>query len=198
YQKIKNCCEQTARHGFKYLWVDTCCIDKTSSAELQEVICSMYKWYRNAKICYVYLEDYKSRIGTTSGPSSCRWFRRGWTLQELIAPSSVELYDSKWNLFGTKASLCLQLADITAIDPLVLRGADPTIQTVAERMSWASSRSTSRIEDTAYSLMGLFNVFMPMLYGEGSRAFMRLQEEIMKQSEDCTIFAWKCARIESR
>ncbi|KAG4427935.1 hypothetical protein IFR05_016582, partial [Cadophora sp. M221] len=197
YQKIKNCCEQAARHGFKYLWVNTCCIDKTSSAKLQEAICSMYKWYRNAQICYVYLENYKSRGGTTSELSSCKWFKRGWTLQELIAPSSVEFYDSKWNSFGTKISLCLQLADITGIDPLVLRGADPTRQTVAERMSWASRRSTSRIEDTAYSLIGLFNVFMPILYGEEGRAFIRLQEEIMKQSEDYTIFAWKCAGLES-
>jgi hypothetical protein len=217
YQKIKNCCEQAARHGFKYLWVDTCCIDKSSSAELQEAICSMYKWYKNARICYVYLEDFEPWSSPPSKLSSCKWFKRGWTLreymvyygantsrflissiEELIAPSSVEFYDSKWDKFGTKASLCEQIADITGIDSLVLCGADPTRRTVAERMSWASERSTSRIEDTAYSLMGLFDVFMPMLYGEGDRAFIRLQEEIMKQSEDYTIFAWKCAGPETR
>ncbi|KAG9236043.1 heterokaryon incompatibility protein-domain-containing protein [Amylocarpus encephaloides] len=197
YQKIKKCCEQAARDGFKYLWVDTCCIDKSSSAELQEAICSMYKWYQNARVCYAYLEDYEPETSPPSQLSSCKWFTRGWTLQELLAPASVKFYDSKWIKFGTKTNLCLQLADITGIDPQVLRGGDPMRQAVAERMSWASGRTTSRIEDAAYSLMGLFNVFMPMLYGEGERAFMRLQEEIMKQSEDYTLFAWNCAEPES-
>ncbi|KAG0647601.1 Vegetative incompatibility HET-E-1 [Hyphodiscus hymeniophilus] len=190
YQKIKSCCEQAARDGYKYLWVDTCCIDKTSSAELQEAICSMYKWYKNAGVCYTYLEDYDGS-SPLSQLSSCKWFKRGWTLQELIAPAIVKFYDLKWEKIGSKDNLCQQISDITGIDPDVLRGADPTKLTVAERMSWASERLTSRIEDVAYSLMGLFNVFMPMLYGEGNRAFIRLQEEIMKQSEDYTIFAWK-------
>ncbi|KAH8595415.1 heterokaryon incompatibility protein-domain-containing protein [Bisporella sp. PMI_857] len=190
YQKIKNFCAQAAHDDCKYLWVDTCCIDKTSSAELQEAICSMYKWYKNARVCYAYLEDYDAS-SPQSQLSSCKWFKRGWTLQELIAPAIVKFYDSKWVEFGTKDDLCQQISDITGIDPRVLRGADPTKLTVAERMSWASGRLTSRIEDIAYSLMGLFNVFMPMLYGEGNRAFIRLQEEIMKQSEDYTIFAWK-------
>jgi hypothetical protein len=117
--------------------------------------------------------------------------------EELIAPTCVEFYDSKWNACGTKTSLCQQIAGITGIDPLILNGADPTRRTVAEKMSWASERSTSRIEDTAYSLMGLFNVFMLMLYGEGERAFIRLQEEIMKRSEDYTIFAWETTEPQS-
>jgi hypothetical protein len=117
--------------------------------------------------------------------------------EELIAPSRITFFDSTWHEVGTKATLCQQIADITGIDPPVLQGEDdPRKRTVAERMSWTSGRSTSRIEDTAYSLMGLFNIFMPMLYGEGHRAFIRLQEEIMKQSEDYTIFAWKCAKPE--
>jgi hypothetical protein len=118
--------------------------------------------------------------------------------EELIAPSRITFFDSTWHEVETKATLCQQIADITGFDPPVLQGAaDPRNRTVAERMSWASGRSTSRIEDTAYSLMGLFNIFMPMLYGEGHRAFTRLQEGIMKQSEDYTIFAWKCAKTES-
>lgn len=112
-------------------------------------------------------------------------------IEELIAPAFVEFYDQNWNEIGTKQSLCDQIAIITSIDPLVLRGAPPTSRTIAERMSWAAYRSTTRIEDAAYSLMGLFNVFMPMLYGEGKRAFIRLQEEIIKQTEDYTIFSWK-------
>jgi hypothetical protein len=105
----------------------------------------------------------------------------------------VEFYDKEWNEIGTKFSLCELISQITSIDPNVLRGSDPTKRTISERMSWAASRSTTRIEDAAYSLMGLFNVNMPMLYGEGSRAFIRLQEEIMKESEDYTIFAWKAS-----
>jgi hypothetical protein len=112
-------------------------------------------------------------------------------IEELIAPAFVEFYDQNWNEIGTKQSLCDQIAKRTSIDPLVLRGANPTSRTVAERMSWAAYRSTTRIEDAAYSLMGIFNVFMPMLYGEGKRAFIRLQEEIIKQTEDYTIFSWK-------
>lgn len=118
-------------------------------------------------------------------------------IEELIGPAIVKFYDSNWVGFGTKDDLCQQISDITGIDHHVLRGADPTKLTVAERMSWASERSTSRIEDIAYSLMGLFNVFMPMLYGEGNQTFIRLQEEIMKQSEDYTIFAWKSGESES-
>jgi hypothetical protein len=114
-------------------------------------------------------------------------------IEELIAPTFVEFYDKEWNEIGTKFSLCEHISQITSIDPNVLRGSDPTKRTISERMSWEASRSTTRIEDAAYSLMGLFNVNMPMLYGEGSRAFIRLQEEIMKESEDYTIFAWKAS-----
>jgi len=208
YQKIKNGCNQAARQGYKYLWVDTCCIDKRSSAELQEAICSMYKWYANARICYVYLEDYEPSANPPSQLSACRWFKRGWTLRRYICTTSKEpklTYNAQRNSLhhlpsysltpsGTslgRKSLCEQIANITEIDPLVLRGEDPRRRTIAERMSWASGRSTSQAEDVVYSLMGLFDVFMPMLYGEGSRAFVRLQEEILKQSEDYTIFSWK-------
>lgn len=108
----------------------------------------------------------------------------------MIAPAFVEFYDQDWREIGTKQSLCGRLAEVTSVDLAVLRGEDPLKRTVAERMSWAASRSTTRIEDQAYCLMGLFNVFMPMLYGEGHRAFQRLQEEILKQTEDDTIFSW--------
>jgi len=119
-------------------------------------------------------------------------------IEELIAPTFVEFYDEAWNEIGSKLSLCEKISEVTSIDPAVLLGFDPTKCTVAERMSWAASRSTTRIEDAAYSLMGLFKVFMPMLYGEGNRAFTRLQEEIMKQTEDYTIFAWKASFLNGR
>lgn len=153
----------------------------------------MYSWYQKADICYVYLSDY--HYGTTLGLPSpifreCRWFRRGWTLQELIAPESVIFFNSKWHDIGTKHSLGKLISDITKIQVDALLGADLGSFSVAQRMCWASRRETTRIEDEAYSLMGIFGVHMPMLYGEGENAFIRLQEEIIKKSTDHTIFAW--------
>jgi hypothetical protein len=192
YAKLTGCCKKAAEDGFKYCWIDTCCIDKTSSAELSEAINSMYKWYRNARICYVYLADYNDSLGKSPYQdfTRSRWFTRGWTLQELIAPIMVEFYDSGWVEIGTRLSLQQQLMEITGISKAVLQGEDPSRHTVAVRMSWAARRQTSREEDTAYCLLGIFGVNMPLLYGEGTRAFRRLQEEIMRTDEDYTLFAW--------
>jgi hypothetical protein len=193
FAKIKNCCARAARDGFKYAWVDTCCIDKSSSAELSEAINSMYEWYKNARICYAYLEDVSLTLGRLDWLDfrQSRWFTRGWTLQELVAPSIVEFYDVNWTEVGTKLSLQEELSHITGIDISVLRGDEPWSCNVAQRMSWASRRCTTRPEDMAYCLMGIFDVKMPLLYGEGEElAFTRLQEEIMKGTEDYTLFAW--------
>lgn len=193
YTKIKQCCEQASKDGLNYAWVDTCCIDKSSSAELNEAINSMYRWYQEAKVCYAYLSDV-STSDLASDDTSFRasaWFTRGWTLQELTAPAIVEFYNASWQKIGTKEDLKGILCDITNIDITMLEGGDPDDFSVAKRMSWASMRTTTRPEDRAYSLLGLFGVNMPMLYGEGDRAFVRLQEEIMKHSDDQSIFAWK-------
>jgi hypothetical protein len=194
YTKIKKCCEKAASDGFTYCWIDTCCIDKTSSAELSEAINSMYKWYQNARICYAYLADFEASAHSVMENyrsfTQSRWWTRGWTLQELLAPSVVEFYSADWVEIGTKLSLHEQITEITGIDEGVLCGADPLRRNVAVRMSWASRRKTSRIEDQAYCLMGLFRVNMPLLYGEGTRAFIRLQEEIMRVREDYTLFTW--------
>jgi hypothetical protein len=194
YTKIKKCCEKAASDGFTYCWIDTCCIDKTSSAELSEAINSMYKWYQNARICYAYLADFEASADSVMENyrsfTQSRWWTRGWTLQELLAPSVVEFYSADWVEIGTKLSLHEQITEITGIDEGVLCGADPLRRNVAVRMSWASRRKTSRIEDQAYCLMGLFRVNMPLLYGEGTRAFIRLQEEIMRVREDYTLFTW--------
>ena len=187
--KIRKCCERARNNGFRYVWIDTCCIDKTSSAELSEAINSMYKWYKAATICYAYLEDILSLESCSEAAlESSRWFTRGWTLQELIAPPVVEFYACNWEEIGTKMSMQIILSRITGIPTAVLTGAvQPKHYNVAARMSWASHRRTTREEDRAYSLLGLFNVHMPMLYGEGSNAFQRLQEEILKTEEDYTI-----------
>lgn len=154
----------------------------------------VYAWYQAAEVCYVYFSD----IGPTQKfrwPEDlpcCRWFRRGWTLQELLAPRWLLFFDNDWNYLGSMAELSSAISDITRIEEEYLLGSLPLhAASVAKRMSWAADRSTTRIEDQAYSLLGIFNIAMPMLYGEGPRAFIRLQEEIMKGSDDQSIFAWR-------
>jgi hypothetical protein len=191
YQKIRQCCAQARADGFKYTWIDTCCIDKTNSTELSEAINSMFTWYRDAAECYAYLEDVSSEVAFTSS----KWFTRGWTLQELIAPPSVVFFNANWEEIGTKSSLRDSISTVTGIPSSILLRQTATLQPcVAQIMSWASKRETTRIEDTAYCLLGLFDVHMPMIYGEGTKAFTRLQLEIMKTSHDQSIFAWRGLR----
>ncbi|KAI0536368.1 HET-domain-containing protein [Xylaria digitata] len=183
FLKIQKAAALAAKHGYDFIWVDTCCIDKTSSAELSEAINSMFRWYKKASICYAYLEDVN------------RWFTQGWTLQELIAPEDVVFYGEDWGYLGSKANdedVRISLADITGIDVRVLKGLLQSSEvSVAARMKWASQRKTTRLEDRAYCLMGLFDVNMPLLYGEGTKAFIQLQEEILKDSNDHSIFLWR-------
>jgi hypothetical protein len=186
------------------IWTNTFCIDKTSSAELSEAINSMYKWYEGSCICYVYLADvaedarrlFFNGTGAKNSFDSSRWFKRGWTLQELIAPVVVEFYNVDWMFIGTKRSLQQHITKITGIAITVLRGASPRSCDIATRMSWASRRQTTRIEDQSYCLLGLFGVNMPLLYGEGQKAFQRLQEEILKIEEDYTLFTWYPASLD--
>ncbi|KAK5989468.1 Vegetative incompatibility protein HET-E-1 [Cladobotryum mycophilum] len=193
YQKILGCCEQAKRDGFEFVWIDTCCIDKTSSAELAEAINSMFNWYRKSIACYAYLEDLDS-AAFSKNPEvlhDSRWFTRGWTLQELIAPSIVTFFDSKWEDIGSKDSWVELISEVTGIDQDLFLKGKLSQYSVAQRMSWAAKRHTTRPEDEAYCLLGLFGVTMPLVYGEGKMAFIRLQEEIMKRSDDQSIFTWK-------
>ncbi|EIW61724.1 HET-domain-containing protein [Trametes versicolor FP-101664 SS1] len=180
--------------GFYWIWIDTCCIDKTSSAGLEEAINSMFRWYAQAGVCIAYLADVPSDCTVDEPRSAFRWsnwFRRGWTLQELIAPQVLVFMSSDWTPLGTKAALCYLLEEITSIDAAILTFRRPLQQvSVANRMSWTSGRTTSRVEDEAYSLMGIFDITMSTIYGEGREAFRRLQEEIMKRNPDHTLFAW--------
>lgn len=180
-----------------YLWADTVCIDKTSSAELSEAINSMYAWYRNSSVCYAYLSDVpflpSPQLSSPSSPfRGSRWFKRGWTLQELLAPKDVVFFASDWREIGRKdSSLTGLISEITRIDERYLsRTRHITGASIAHRLSWVADRITTRPEDIAYCLLGIFDVHMPLIYGEGSRAFVRLQEEIVKISEDHSIFAW--------
>ncbi|TBU57930.1 heterokaryon incompatibility protein-domain-containing protein [Dichomitus squalens] len=192
--KIRQCCIYAERAGFEWVWVDTCCIDKTSSAELSEAINSMYAWYAHAAVCYAFLDDTRDNENPSTPRSSfrkSRWWTRGWTLQELIAPKVVIFLSKSWRFIGTKHSLASLVEEISGIDRGVLvheRALDDI--SVARRMSWAARRHTTREEDRAYSLMGIFGVNLPTIYGEGPRAFLRLQEEILKHIPDQSIFAW--------
>jgi hypothetical protein len=189
--KIRGCVELAASKGIPYAWVDTCCIDKTSSADLTESINSMYRWYANSKVCFAYLVDVESDGWMKGRWMESRWFTRGWTLQELIAPPEVEFYRHSWDPVGTKGgSWSSVLSDITVIQQEFLKTNDLSSASVAQKMSWASHRRTTRKEDMAYCLLGLFDVNMPLLYGEGEKAFLRLQEHIAATSTDHSLFAW--------
>ncbi|KAI0742506.1 heterokaryon incompatibility protein-domain-containing protein [Daedaleopsis nitida] len=193
-EKIRKCCQLAQRHGYAWLWVDTCCIDKTSSAELSEAINSMFRYYSAAGICYAFLQDVPLRRtdNITDLFARSKWYTRGWTLQELIAPRVVLFLSESWDVLASKAELAVLIEDITGIPTTVLRLQRPLAYfSIAQRMSWAAKRITTRVEDRAYCLLGIFNINMPTLYGEGRRAFLRLQEEIMKQSPDTTLFAWE-------
>jgi hypothetical protein len=192
YKKLRFCAEQAARDGLQHFWVDTCCIDKSNNTELSEAINSMFRWYRNATKCYVYLSDVSTNNHDQVNPSlpswepafrKSRWFTRGWTLQELLAPSSVEFFCSKRKRLGDKKSLERLLHEITGIAVQALQGTPLSEFSVNERMSWAKTRQTKREEDRAYSLLGIFDIHMPLIYGEeAASAFRRLQEEIDKNS----------------
>lgn len=205
-------CSLARSQGYQWIWIDTCCIDKSSSAELSEAINSMYCWYERAAVCYAYLVDVPPRNPKTATKKTSeivselgrsRWFTRGWTLQELVAPANLEFYDAGWNLIDTKASLASALEKITTIPAGLFSGAwhhlcaggmaQQSLQllSVAQRLSWAASRQTTRPEDIAYCLMGLFGAHMPLLYGEGQeKAFVRLQAEIALNTNDQSLFAW--------
>ncbi|KAK3994836.1 heterokaryon incompatibility protein-domain-containing protein, partial [Cladorrhinum sp. PSN332] len=193
YVKVSKFCRIARENGHRYAWVDTCCIDKTSSAELSEAINSMFQWYRKAAVCYTYLSDLDpgdSHQLQTALPD-CRWFKRGWTLQELLAPKELHFYDSEWNERGTKAGLITSLSNITATRISALENADELYcLPAAEKMSWASRRTTTRAEDMAYCLLGILDVQMGLLYGEGPKAFRRLQEEVMRKTNDMSLLAW--------
>ncbi|KAH7364549.1 hypothetical protein BKA65DRAFT_371585, partial [Rhexocercosporidium sp. MPI-PUGE-AT-0058] len=173
---------QALSDGWEWVWIDSCCIDKTSSAELSEAINSMFRWYREAQVCYAYLSDvpggsdWETRQQSNSAFRKSQWFTRGWTLQELLAPEMVVFFDADWEDIGTKNSMQALLSSITGIDNFK----DYALACIAKKMSWASNRETTREEDKAYCLMGLFAVNMPPLYGEGMAAFYRLQIEILK------------------
>jgi hypothetical protein len=194
YRKIFFCAQQAKRDGLDYFWVDTCCIDKTNSQELQEAINSMFGWYQNAKKCYVYLSDVECNTPDADSESSrrwkpafrkSRWFTRGWTLQELLAPASVVFYSKEGELLGDKQSLKDTIYEITGIPIEALQGNALSDFSVAERFSWAEDRQTTREEDGAYCLLGIFGICMTLRYTEGKdRAIKRLRQKVQRPMRD--------------
>lgn len=191
YTKLLFCAEQTRRDGLRHFWIDTCCIDKSNNTELSEAINSMFRWYKNAVKCYVYLPDVSKSSFDPSDNSSqlpwkiafrkSKWFTRGWTLQELIAPTLVEFFSQEGLQLGSKTSLEQLIYEITKIPSRALQGHSLSDFSIEERSAWAETRKTTREEDKAYSLLGIFNVSMPLIYGEGrEKAFRRLLEEARK------------------
>ncbi|KAH8203664.1 hypothetical protein TruAng_002194 [Truncatella angustata] len=190
FDKIKFCGDQARKHGLRHFWVDTCCIDKSDSVELQTAINSMFRWYRDAKGCYVYLTDVSSPRASSQLQTETpwedafrisRWFTRGWTLQELIAPKTVDFYSREGSWLGDKRKLEPLIRGITGIPAGALRGIPLSDFTVVEREAWVRGRQTTHEEDMAYSLLGIFDVYMPLIYGEGrEKAQNRLREEAQK------------------
>ena len=187
YQKIEFCGEQAARDNLHYFWVDTCCIRKSSDAEQTSALNSMFRWYRKATKCYVYLSDVSACIGDNQRAVAfrkSRWFTRGWTLPELLAPESVEFFSKEGVLLGDKISLMEHILNITGIPVQALRG-DITIYSSEQRMSWIDGRETEEEEDKAYCLIGICDVSLAILYGEGEeKAFRRLRREIELVQQD--------------
>jgi hypothetical protein len=191
YKKICFCGEQAQQDGLQYFWVDTCCIDKSDKAELSHAIQSMFRWYQHATKCYVYLTDVSTKMKELNSIStdftwepafmSSRWFTRGWTLQELVAPSIVEFFSQEWERLGDKMLLKLLIHKITGISCKALDGAPLFQFSINERLRWIEHRHTTRPEDKAYSLLGVVDVDLAPCYGEGvDGAFKRLHDEINK------------------
>ncbi|KAF2852556.1 HET-domain-containing protein [Plenodomus tracheiphilus IPT5] len=189
YFKLQFCADEAAKLGITHFWADTCCIDKSSSSELQEAIDSMYRWYRSALVCFVYMSDVVHNPSLRSLASGhgefehSSWFQRGWTLQELLAPALVFFYSQDKKFLGTKESLKQAIINATGIPAKALEGQPLSSFSVDERMSWAEGRSTTREEDRSYCLLGIFGIHMPLIYGEGEcAARRRLLEEIQNAS----------------
>lgn len=205
--KIRGTCETAHNKGIKWVWIDSCCIDKRDLVETAKSINAMYRWYRDSILCIVYLYDVKKnaaisiqdphifdRLGQDK-PSE--WFSRGWTLQELLAPRQMEFYDKEWTYIGSKKKLRVSIASVSGIDESYLTGKNDFREAcIAQKMSWMSGRTTTKEEDIAYGMIGLFGITLMPVYGEGMRAFTRLQENLMSSRfMDESLFAWKMPTV---
>ena len=197
-EKLDVFCEKTVEYDCVFAWVDTCCINKSNSSELDEAIRSMFRWYRNSHMCIAYLAHSSSIDDLSKDP----WFTRGWTLQELLAPTSMKFFgmgwiplsdnkDDKWEHAGHTSTILGPISTITNIPRDQVRWYQPGLEGITQKLSWVSGRRTTRVEDIAYSLVGMLDISLMIAYGEGHRAFFRLMETIIENTSDCEIFGWK-------
>ncbi|TBU35787.1 hypothetical protein BD311DRAFT_744604 [Dichomitus squalens] len=195
--KIRNACTTARNDNLDYIWINSCCVDDDSTLESSEAIRMTFHRFSRAAVCYAYLADVSDLDTAGIRPQDSRirrsrWFTRGWTLQELIAPKSLVFVSQNWTPLGTKQDLAEMIAQITGIEESVLtHRKQPSDVSVARRMFWASRRRATRVEDEAYSLMGLFGVDIEPVYGEGHQAFFRLQQAILLRTQDQSLFAWE-------
>ena len=201
FAKVAHACAQAKQTGLDWIWIDTCCIDKTSSTELSMSINSMFRWYRDAQVCFAYLDDVnplnrdKVEDKLEDHILKSKWFTRGWTLQEMLASRDMQFFDANWVPLGSRSQLSTVISRATKISPEHLedfRGAS-----VAQKMSWMADRVTTEAEDMAYCMLGIFDLNMDLRYGEGKKAFIRLQEMIISSIPDESVFAWRSDKIES-
>ena len=216
WKKLVRSCQAAKKLDCEWIWIDTCCIDKKSSAELQEAINSMWNIYSGARVCLAYLNDVQYSpdsnvtvtnldvLGEQGFPAwlvqktfeTSEWFTRGWTLQELLAPQKVVFFTPDWRPFGTRHGLSQMISRTTSIPENCLRSGSWREGRIWKcstmtKLSWAARRKTKRIEDRAYSLFGLFAIQMPLIYGEGQNAFKRFQKQLLEESEDATLLLWQ-------
>ncbi|KAL9621542.1 MAG: hypothetical protein Q9160_004072 [Pyrenula sp. 1 TL-2023] len=196
--KIRGTCRIAKGDKLEWVWIDSCCINKDSSEELNRSLNSMFKWYQEAEVCYTYLSDVlaadqkQANFKRSDSGKDSEWFERGWTLQELIAPRTMKFFDKNWVSMGTRAQLAKEISSITGIEVQILDGSEAfRSASLATRLSWQARRKTTEEEDMVYGLLGLMGVSLVPTYGEGRQAFTRLQQELLKTYRDESIFAWK-------
>lgn len=196
FHRLWQACSRARNHGSEWLWSDAVCIDRGSSTALTEAFNSLARIYQHCIFSIIYLEDLPCSDcvggGLEKRLAKCAWLRNVWVLPQLIFPKHSFIYDRDWAEIGTKASLARQLSLVTSIEQSVLiNPAALGEYSVAKRMSWASHLEASRPEDRSFALLGILGVHMPIVYGEGQKAFIRLQEEILRDTNDYSLFAWR-------
>ncbi|KAG2160226.1 uncharacterized protein EDB93DRAFT_1217741 [Suillus bovinus] len=193
--KLQRFCEVVRDLGYHWAWMDTCCIDKQYNVELEESLNSMFVWYRHSALTIVYLSDVRESGALTNSD----WNRRGWTIQELLAPKVILFYQKDWTPYlddhssnhKMSTAIMQELGAATGIDQESLTNFHPSMSNAREKLKWASTRTTTRKEDIAYSLFGIFGVRLSVYYGEKEQfALGRLLQDIVAQSGDITALDW--------
>lgn len=196
FQALQRACSECQNHGLQWLWNDAVCINRRSIDALSKTLNSLAEIYRKSRLCIVYLHDLfdteASHFDVERGLSSCSWIKHVWMLPQLIFSTVLQFYDAQWMHIGSKRQLSAELSRITAIEEGVLDGSE-SLEDYPNcvKMSWAAGLSAEAIEDVAYSLLAVFNVNMTIRYGEGMESFLRLQEEILKNTDDYSLLAWQ-------